>query len=97
MEVKVLVLSFLCLAVAAYALPLESEASNTQLTLAQIENENQATALAAEQNPQEVARSKRFLLKKLALLKAGALGIGYVNSSKIIPINFLGKLSPQKF
>lgn len=80
MEVKVLVLSFLCLAVAAYALPLEAEASNKHLTLADIENQNQATALSAEQNPQDVTRSKRFLLKKLALLKAGALGVGYVSS-----------------
>lgn len=78
MEVKVLVISLLCFA-AAFALPLDSDASDTHLTLADIENENQAFAVAADENPQEVARSKRFLLKKLALLKAGALGVGYAN------------------
>lgn len=83
MQVKVLVFSLMCIAV-AIAVPLEADESKTHLTLAELENENQAFALNADENPQDGARSKRFLLKKLALLKAGALGVGYA----LIPLNW---------
>lgn len=70
---KVLVLTLLCIAVAV-AVPIELDA-NTQLSLADIDNEQ---AISNDENPQEVSRSKRFILKKIVLAKAGALGLGWV-------------------
>lgn len=68
---KVLVLTLLCVALSV-AVPVDMESSdNTQLTLADYEIEP-----IDDENTQEVARSKRFILKKIALAKAGALGIG---------------------
>lgn len=66
----------MCIA-ATFAVSLEADASAQHLTLADLENDSQAIALGAGENTQDVSRSKRFLLKKLALLKAGALGVGY--------------------
>lgn len=69
---KVLVLTLLTIAV-AFAIPVELDSSDdTQLTLADLDNEQPADETA----PAEVARSKRFLLKKLALVKAGIIGVG---------------------
>lgn len=70
---KVLVLTLLCIAFAV-AVPVDIESNDdTQLTLADIESEPSAYG-----NTADVARSKRFILKKIALAKAGALGIGLV-------------------
>jgi len=69
---KVLVLTLLCIAfVAAVPVELQQSDDNTKLTLADIENDP-----IADENGQDAARSKRFILKKIALAKAGALGIG---------------------
>lgn len=68
---KVLVLTLLMVAV-AFAIPVELDSDDeSQLTLTDIENEQSADVAAPES-----ARSKRFILKKLALVKAGALGLG---------------------
>lgn len=68
---KVIVLTLLIIAV-AFAIPVELDsADESQLTLADIENEQ-----SADGSTPAVARSKRFILKKIALLKAGALGVG---------------------
>lgn len=70
---KVLVLTLLCVALAV-ATPVDIESNgDTQLTLADIDSEP-----IADGNTADVARSKRFILKKIALAKAGALGIGLV-------------------
>lgn len=70
---KVLVLTLLCIALTV-AVPVDIESNgDTQLTLADIDNEP-----IADENTADVARSKRFILKKIALAKAGALGIGLV-------------------
>lgn len=81
---KFLVLSLLCIAVTV-AIPIELDSNdNMQLTLADIESEQQPIAINADENSQDATRSKRFILKKLALVKAGALGIGYeMNFQKI--------------
>lgn len=70
---KVLVLTLLTIAV-AFAIPVELDSGNdeSQLTLLDLDNDQ----LAADENLPEVSRSKRFILKKIALLKAGALGVG---------------------
>lgn len=68
---KVLVLTLLIIAV-AFAIPVELDSTDeSQLTLADIENEE-----SVDESTPTVARSKRFILKKIALLKAGALGVG---------------------
>lgn len=68
---KVLVLTLLCIAL-AIAVPVEVESNDdSQLTLADVDS----TAITDE-GTHDVARPKRFLLKKLALLKVGALGVG---------------------
>lgn len=67
---KVLVLTLLTIAV-ALAVPVEVNSDdNTQLTLVDLENEQ-----PADENAPESGRSKRFILKKIALAK-GALGVG---------------------
>lgn len=70
---KVLVLTLLTIAV-AFAIPVELDSTNdeSQLTLVDLDSDQPA----ADENSPEVARSKRFILKKIALLKAGALGVG---------------------
>lgn len=68
---KVLVLTLLTIAV-AFAIPVDLDSGDdTKLTLVDIDSE-----LPADENAPEVARSKRFLLKKLALAKAGIIGVG---------------------
>lgn len=69
---KVLVLTLLTIAV-ALAIPVELESGNdeSQLTLVDLDNEQ-----PIDESAPEVARSKRFLLKKIALAKAGVLGVG---------------------
>lgn len=70
---KVLVLTLLTIAV-AFAIPVELDSGDeSQLTLVDLDNEQPATV---DDNVPEVARSKRFILKKIALIKAGALGVG---------------------
>lgn len=78
---KVSALIFLCtIAVAvAVAIPVQPEyGAETQLTLADLENEqknlNQVDGFNDEN--QNVAREKRFILKKLALAKLAHLGLG---------------------
>lgn len=70
---KVLVLIVLTIAV-AFAIPVESDSGDeqSQLTLVDLDNDQ----LAGDDSAHEVGRSKRFILKKIALLKAGALGVG---------------------
>lgn len=67
---KVLVLALLCVAVAV-AIPVELDANTQILSLDDIDNEQ---AISYDENPQEVARSKRFLVKKVILAKALGLG-----------------------
>lgn len=68
---KVLVLALLTIAV-ALAVPVEVDSNNdAQLTLVDLDNEQ-----PTDENAPDVARSKRFILKKIALVKAGALGVG---------------------
>lgn len=69
---KVLVLTLLCVALAV-AVPVELD-SNSQLSLADLDNEQAVSELNDEN--QEVARSKRFILKKILLAKAGVVGLG---------------------
>lgn len=70
---KVLVLTLLCIALTV-AVPVDIESNDdTQLTLADIDSEP-----IVGENTADVARSKRFILKKIALAKAGVLGIGLV-------------------
>ncbi|XP_055326675.1 uncharacterized protein LOC129580359 [Sitodiplosis mosellana] len=69
---KFLVLILLTIAV-AFAIPVELDSGDeSQLTLVDLDNDQ----LAADDNVPDVARSKRFILKKIALIKAGALGVG---------------------
>lgn len=68
---KVLVLTLLFAIAVAFAIPVELDADDDRkLTLADLENEQPLDDSA------EVGRSKRFILKKVALAKAGLLGVG---------------------
>lgn len=63
----------------AVAIPVQPEyGAETQLTLADLENEqrdlNQVNGFNDEN--QNIAREKRFILKKLALAKLAHLGLG---------------------
>lgn len=69
---KVLVISLLCMVVVAVAIPVDVVDPETQLTLVDIDNEH----AGYNENPQDAARSKRFILKKLAIAKAGKLSLG---------------------
>lgn len=69
---KVLVVTLLAIFAVAFAIPVEVDSGDeSQLTLVDLDNDQ-----PTDENAPEVARSKRFILKKIALLKAGALGIG---------------------
>lgn len=69
---KVLVLTLLAIVAVAIATPVEVESGDkSQLTLVDLDNEH-----PADENAVEAARSKRFILKKIALAKAGVLGLG---------------------
>lgn len=73
---KVLVLTLLFTIAVAFAIPVELEAvddADSQITLVDVDSEQ-----PLDDNASEVARSKRFILKKVALAKAGLLGVGYV-------------------
>lgn len=62
----------------AVAIPVQPDAVDTQLTLADLENEQRAANYVnglTEENA-NVAREKRFILKKLALAKLAHLGLG---------------------
>lgn len=68
---KVLVLVLLTIAV-AFAIPVELDAGDdSQLTLVDVDNEQ-----PIDESAPEAARSKRFILKKIALAKAGIIGVG---------------------
>lgn len=68
---KAFVLILLTIAV-AFAVPVEVDSNEeSQLTLTDLDNDQ-----PADDNVPEVTRSKRFILKKIALAKAGVLGIG---------------------
>lgn len=70
---KVFAFTLFCIALSVAAVPIELESDdNTQLTLADTEFE----PITDEISTEDVARSKRFILKKLALAKVGVLGIG---------------------
>lgn len=72
---KVSALIFLCIATVtvAVAIPVQPEyGDDTQLTLADLENEQQNVAGLDENG----VRDKRFILKKLALAKLAHLGLG---------------------
>lgn len=78
---KVSALIFLCIiaVTVAVAIPVQPEyGAETQLTLADLENEqkdlNQVDGF--NDGNQNVAREKRFILKKLALAKLAHLGLG---------------------
>lgn len=80
---KVLVLTLLLTIAVAFAIPVELDAADdadSQITLVDVDSEQ-----SLDDNASEVARSKRFILKKVALAKAGLLGVGYV---KPIETNF---------
>lgn len=69
---KVLVLTLLAIVAVAFAIPVEVESGDeSQLTLVDLDNEQ-----PADENAVEASRSKRFILKKIALAKAGVLGLG---------------------
>lgn len=78
---KVSALIFLCIVgvSVAIAIPVQPEyGAETQLTLADLENEqrelNQVDGF--NDDNKNVAREKRFILKKLALAKLAHLGLG---------------------
>lgn len=80
---KVSALIFLCIVgvAVAVAIPVQPEyGAETQLTLADLENEQKALNQVEEfaDENQNVAREKRFILlkKKLALAKLAHLGLG---------------------
>lgn len=71
---KVLVLTLLLTIAVAIAIPVELDAADdadSQITLVDVDSEQ-----SLDDNASEVARSKRFILKKVALAKAGLLGVG---------------------
>lgn len=69
---KVLVLTLLLTIAVAFAIPVESDAADdTQLTLVDVDSDQPLDDTASDK-----ARSKRFILKKIALAKAGLLGVG---------------------
>lgn len=55
-----------------------SAVTNEKITLADIENEMLGNEAIYSENPAEAARQKRFIFhwKKLALAKAGLIGLG---------------------
>lgn len=70
---KVLVLTLLTLAVAvALAIPVELDSDDeSQITLVDVDSEQ-----PIDESAPDAVRSKRFILKKIALAKAGLLGVG---------------------
>lgn len=75
---KVSALTFLCIAAVtvAIAIPIQlGYGADTQLTLADLENEQNKVNGLIDENP-NVAREKRFILKKLAMAKLAHLGFG---------------------
>lgn len=78
---KVSALIFLCIIAVtmAVAIPVQSDhGTEAQLTLADLENEQKGSNYVdglTDEN-QNVAREKRFILKKLALAKLAHLGLG---------------------
>lgn len=81
-KMKVSAIVLFCIVAVAVALPQPHDGSavdNTKITLADIESEmlHGGDAIYSD-NPVEAARQKRFVfhLKKLALAKAGLLGLG---------------------
>lgn len=77
-NMKVSALIFLCIVAVtvAVAIPVQPDTnSNSQLTLADIENEqNNVDGITDDNSP--AAREKRFILKKLALAKLAHFGLG---------------------
>lgn len=79
---KVSALIFLCIVgvTVAVAIPVQPEyGAESQLTLADLENEQRELNFVdgATDDNQNVAREKRFILKKLVLAKLAHLGLGY--------------------
>lgn len=69
---KVLVVTLLLTIAVAFAIPVELDADDgSQLTLIDVDSDQPLDDAA----PQST-RSKRFILKKIALAKAGLLGVG---------------------
>lgn len=78
---KVSAVIFLCIVAVTMvvAIPVQPEVgAEAQLTLADIENEQNAANLIAglTDDNSDVAREKRFILKKLALAKLAHFGLG---------------------
>lgn len=79
MKVTALIFLSIVAVTFAVAIPVQPEGADTQLTLADLENEQKALNYAdgfTDENSQNVAREKRFILKKLALAKLAHLGLG---------------------
>lgn len=79
MKVSAAMIFLVVLVTVAVAIPVQPEyGAETQLTLADLENEqkdiNQVDGFNDEN--QNVAREKRFILKKLALAKLAHIGLG---------------------
>lgn len=69
---KVLVLTLLLTIAVAFAIPIESDSDDgSQLTLVDVDSDQQL-----DDNAPAGTRSKRFILKKIVLAKAGLLGVG---------------------
>lgn len=81
MKVSALIFLSIVAATVAVAIPVQPESVDSQVTLADLENEQKALNHAegfTDENSQNVAREKRFILlkKKLALAKLAHLGLG---------------------
>lgn len=78
---KISALIFLCIVAVTVAVAIPIQPDNgvdSELTLADLENEQNNDDTLTDENT-NVAREKRFILKKLALAKFAHLGLGYVN------------------
>lgn len=73
----VLVFVLACVAV-ALAVPIADETANDGPAAVALEDVAQESTAVADSSNTELVRPKRFLLKKLALAKAGVLGLGLV-------------------
>lgn len=73
----VLVFALACVAV-ALAVPIAEETANNGPAAVALEDIAQDSTAIVDSSNTELVRPKRFLLKKLALAKAGILGLGLV-------------------
>lgn len=86
----VLVFALACVAV-ALAVPIAEETANNGPAAVALEDVAQESTAIGDSSNTELVRPKRFLLKKLALAKAGVLGLGLVEFVLVIrmPKEFL--------